>query len=288
MSTLARHDPLSPTAVGLAILLHIGVVIVLVVMGHLHRLPEPPPPKVIQTYIAPAPASAPPAPALPATAPEPPAPAPKMAPPPETVAPKPLPQPAKPAPVSKPVTAPKPAPVAKPTLPAKPVESIAPAPVAPPKPKPFTPLANPDQEAMEIEAQAATAAAEAERIRRQQQAALAYAAEKQAAEQQARTARASQAAGLIARYTGLIRDRLKRFWTPPSCAVEGMSVELRLSMLPDGDVANVATTRSSGCTAFDRSAEQAVRLAAPLPVPADPVVFNDNFRSFKLMFKPEL
>lgn len=280
MSTLARHDSLSPTALGLAILLHIGVLIGLVVMGRLHRLPEPPEPKVIQTYIAPA-AAARPAPATP-VAPEPVAPAPAEPAPPRPEPPKAAPEP-KPAPAPK-VESPKPAPVAKATAPIAP----KPAPVAPPKPKPFAPLASADQETAEVEAQATAAATEAERLRRQQQAALAYAAEKQAAEQQARRARESQAAGIIARYSGLIKDRMKRFWTVPSCAVEGMSVELRLSMLPDGDVNNVATVRSSGCPAFDRSAETAVRLAAPLPVPADPVVFNDNFRSFKMTFKPEL
>lgn len=283
MSTLARRDSLSPTALGLAVLLHVGVLLGLVVMGKLHRLPEPPEPKVIQTYIAPA-AETHPAPA--AAAPEPLAPA-------EPLPPPPLPEPAKPLPKAAPEPKPAPAPKVEPPKPApvaKAPEPVAPkpAPVAPPKPKPLQPMVSADQEMAEIEAQAAAAAAEADKLRRQQQAAAALAAERQAAEQQARQARASQATGIIARYSGLIKDRMKRFWTVPSCAVEGMSVELRLSMLPDGDVGNVATVRSSGCAAFDRSAEQAVRLAAPLPVPTDPVVFNDHFRSFKMTFKPEL
>jgi colicin import membrane protein len=44
---------------------------------------------------------------------------------------------------------------------------------------------------------------------------------------------------------------------------------------------------SSGDAVFDRSAENAVRKASPLPVPQDKVLFNKDFRVFAFVFKPE-
>jgi colicin import membrane protein len=45
--------------------------------------------------------------------------------------------------------------------------------------------------------------------------------------------------------------------------------------------------RSSGNGVFDRSAENAVRKASPLPVPKDRKLFRRNFRSFTFEFKPQ-
>jgi colicin import membrane protein len=44
---------------------------------------------------------------------------------------------------------------------------------------------------------------------------------------------------------------------------------------------------SSGDPIFDRSAENAVSKASPLPVPQDKSLFNDEFRVFTFVFKPE-
>jgi len=44
---------------------------------------------------------------------------------------------------------------------------------------------------------------------------------------------------------------------------------------------------SSGDPIFDRSAENAVRKASPLPVPQDRNLFNQEFRVFTFVFKPE-
>ena len=60
-------------------------------------------------------------------------------------------------------------------------------------------------------------------------------------------------------------------------------------MLPSGDVIDVALIESSGDFAFDLSAENAVVRAAPfdelLEMPIQ--IFNENFRVFTLIFKPE-
>ena len=68
-----------------------------------------------------------------------------------------------------------------------------------------------------------------------------------------------------------------------------MQTVLRIIMLPTGEVTDVAITQSSNDPAFDRAAESAVFRAAPfrelggLPIK----IFNENFRSFSLTFKPE-
>ena len=57
--------------------------------------------------------------------------------------------------------------------------------------------------------------------------------------------------------------------------------------IPGGEVLEVQLVKSSGDPAFDRSAENAVRLAGRLPVPGDPAVFSNYFRQFKFLFRPE-
>jgi colicin import membrane protein len=65
-----------------------------------------------------------------------------------------------------------------------------------------------------------------------------------------------------------------------------MSCDLRLALVPTGELVSVTLVRSSGNAAFDRSAELAVRRAAPFQVPEDPVVFDAYFRSVTVTFSP--
>jgi colicin import membrane protein len=66
-----------------------------------------------------------------------------------------------------------------------------------------------------------------------------------------------------------------------------MEAELLIALVPTGEVVNVTVVRSSGNAAFDRSAEVAVRQAAPFRVPDDPALFERNFRALRILFKPE-
>jgi colicin import membrane protein len=50
---------------------------------------------------------------------------------------------------------------------------------------------------------------------------------------------------------------------------------------------DAVVVNSSGDDIFDRSAENAVRKASPLPVPQDRNLFSQNFRVFTFIFKPE-
>lgn len=115
-----------------------------------------------------------------------------------------------------------------------------------------------------------------------------------AREQQARAeAAAAEAARtefeLIQSATGLIQELVQENWSRPPSARNGMQTVLRITMLPTGEVTDVTIIQSSDDPAFDRAAESAVYRAAPfrelqgLPIK----LFNENFRSLALTFKPE-
>jgi len=90
-------------------------------------------------------------------------------------------------------------------------------------------------------------------------------------------------------YTALISTRITANWSRPPSARNNMEAELVLNLVPTGEVVSVSVVKSSGNSAFDRSAEQAVKKTAQFPelqdVPAR--VFEKYFRQFRLKFRPE-
>lgn len=89
--------------------------------------------------------------------------------------------------------------------------------------------------------------------------------------------------------TALIQQVVQEKWSRPPSARNGMRAILQIRMLPTGELIDATITQSSGDPAFDRSAENAVYRAAPFRELQDlPInVFNANFRSLSLIFKPE-
>lgn len=75
-------------------------------------------------------------------------------------------------------------------------------------------------------------------------------------------------------------------WSRPPSARNEMSAIVQVELFPSGELNSVGILESSGDAAFDRSAENAVRRAAPFVVPDDLALFESGFRSFKLNFKP--
>lgn len=59
-----------------------------------------------------------------------------------------------------------------------------------------------------------------------------------------------------------------------------------VSLAPDGTVLSVSLVQSSGDAALDQSAQQAITLSSPLPVPRDPSVFN-HFRQLVITLSPQ-
>ncbi len=129
---------------------------------------------------------------------------------------------------------------------------------------------------------------------RQQQIIAAQAVEKQRQQaallkQQAAAAQAKIVANkkLVISSTQAIQLKVNNSWIKPISATKGMKCTIRVKLLPSGDVMETKIVSSSGDMIFDRSAENAVRKASPLPVPKDRGLFAEKFRSFTFVFKPE-
>ena len=76
-------------------------------------------------------------------------------------------------------------------------------------------------------------------------------------------------------------------WSRPPSARNDMEAQLRVELIPTGEVVSVTVISSSGNNAFDRSAEAAVRKARRFEVPPETRLFERHFRSFVLLFKPQ-
>ena len=182
----------------------------------------------------------------------------------------------KPKPKPKPKAQPKPKPKtqAKP----KPAPKPTPKPAAKPKPKP-EPVAKP-----EPKPEPKLTAAELAEIARAELAS-AMAAE----EQEQQEALAMSASQMAASYAALIQQTVVNYWSRPPSARNGMEVLLALQLIPTGEIVSVTVIKSSGNTAFDRSAINAVEKAERFPelqnLPARE--FEKTFRRFRLLFRPE-
>jgi colicin import membrane protein len=112
--------------------------------------------------------------------------------------------------------------------------------------------------------------------------------EQLAAEEKQRTdtARAARAATVVDKYKALIEQRVSRNWNRPLGAAKGLKCEVHVRLTPTGEVLSASVALSSGNPIFDRSVENAVYKAAPLPLPEDPTLF-DNFREIRFIFDPD-
>jgi colicin import membrane protein len=113
------------------------------------------------------------------------------------------------------------------------------------------------------------------------------AAEEKARQQQRRQAeQAQQAMSEIDKYRALIKQKVERNWARPPSAEKGLECLVRVRLIQSGEVIQAKVVRSSGNAAFDRSVENAVYKASPLPLPEDKSLFGD-FRELEFIFKPE-
>ena len=129
----------------------------------------------------------------------------------------------------------------------------------------------------------AVEAAKAAEIKRQK-AAKAAALKRQQASARAKSERDRNA---TVSATAAIQQRVNTRWIKPQTSKQGLSCTIRVKLLPSGDVMEAKVVTSSGDNVFDRSAENAVRKASPLPVPKDRALFIKHFRRFTFEFKPE-
>ncbi len=91
----------------------------------------------------------------------------------------------------------------------------------------------------------------------------------------------------ISQFTAALRRRVKARWNRPISMSQGLSCVIRVNLMPSGKVIAVNKVKSSGDELFDRSALNAVRNASPLPIPDNPVLFEEHLKSFTFTFRPE-
>ena len=88
-------------------------------------------------------------------------------------------------------------------------------------------------------------------------------------------------------YQAGIYDLVRKNWSRPPSARNGMQARFVVELIPTGELLSVVLVDSSGNAAFDRSAELAIRRAKRFSVPGDNTVFEANFRRFYFLFRPE-
>lgn len=110
--------------------------------------------------------------------------------------------------------------------------------------------------------------------------------EKERTEAKAKVEQAARAQSELARVEALIRQKVERNWVRPAGWTKGMECVVRVRLAPTGEVINATIARPSGIPAFDRSVENAVYKASPLPLPEDKGLF-EHFRELELRFRPE-
>ena len=89
----------------------------------------------------------------------------------------------------------------------------------------------------------------------------------------------------LAKYTLRITASVSRAFSYPPGLEDGLNCTLYVRMIPGGEVIEARVIKSSGSPTFDRQAENAVRKASPLPVPAEPKLF-DRMREIQFTFDP--
>ncbi len=90
----------------------------------------------------------------------------------------------------------------------------------------------------------------------------------------------------IDRYRAAIRQAVTNRWHIPAGATADLRTEIRVRLLPSGEVLDVQILRASGDPAFDKSVEAAVYRASPLPVPSPDSGLFDEFREVIFAFTP--
>jgi len=129
---------------------------------------------------------------------------------------------------------------------------------------------------------------EQERIEEQQRQKLLADMEKAKQEEEA-AANEQRMAEEAQSYIDAISQKIENNWSRPPSARNGMTCELLIQLVPTGRVVSVSITKSSGNSAFDRSAEQAVKKAEVFPVvkQMSPAVFERYYRRLNLIFNPQ-
>ncbi|MEN8168763.1 MAG: cell envelope integrity protein TolA [Pseudomonadota bacterium] len=124
--------------------------------------------------------------------------------------------------------------------------------------------------------------AEEERQRRENELKRQMDAEAERIAAEARVQRRAQLNRQQLQYISDIANKVQRNWLRPPGST-GTLCSVLINQIPGGEISGVRVTDCDGDTAFQRSVEAAVRKASPLPIPADPELFQ---REIQFDFKP--
>ena len=88
--------------------------------------------------------------------------------------------------------------------------------------------------------------------------------------------------------SAMIQQRITDNWRRNTAAglKKDLSCILYVKLMPTGDLLHVEITKSSGDDVFDKSVENAVRKAAPFPLPLDVSDIFDQIRELNIEFDP--
>jgi len=177
---------------------------------------------------------------------------------------------------------PPPAPVVKETQPPKPEPEVKPPPALP---KPDIAL-KAEKEKAEKEKKLQEQKKQ-EDLKRQQDLEQAQIQREKAedAKAQAQAAAAAAQASMLQKYTGLIRDQVRKYIVMPPNMPPDIRANFQITILPTGEVVDAHMLTSSGNALWDQAVERAIIRAQPLPMPPDPAVLA-QLRSLKIGFTP--
>ena len=84
-------------------------------------------------------------------------------------------------------------------------------------------------------------------------------------------------------------NQVAMYWSRPPSARNGMEVVIRIQLVPSGEVVSATVVNASGDPAFDRSALEAIRQAAPYEFVLEfgQAFFNERLRTMTVVFRPE-
>ena len=110
--------------------------------------------------------------------------------------------------------------------------------------------------------------------------------EQERADAKARAEQQARAQSELERFQALIKQRVESSWVNTGGWTKDIRCLVHVRLIPTGEVIEATVVRSSGNAAFDRSAENAVYKASPLPLPEDKALF-EHFRDFNFDFHPQ-
>ena len=105
--------------------------------------------------------------------------------------------------------------------------------------------------------------------------------------QHADAAKVAHSNTTVEKYKALISQRVNNYWNRPVGVAKGLKCVVNVRLAPGGEVHSANVVTSSGNALFDHSAEYAFYKAAPLPLPDDPILFDNFFREINFVFDPD-